>query len=351
MERPISEELSGPASGNGTSASEQWGSILRRYRKSDASRATRELAITSIPFLLIACSLLWAVARDYFWLYALLILPAAGLLVRLFVIQHDCAHYSFFPSRRTNVWVGRLIGVATLTPHDHWRRSHATHHAGSGDLARRGIGDVYTLTTCEYLARSPWGRLRYRLYRHPAVMFVVGPLYLFLIHNRLPYGFMTKGWQPWLSTMATNAAIITVAGLAVAIVGLRPFLLAYAPTVLLAAVAGVWLFYVQHQFEGTYWAQGKSYDARDAALHGSSHYDLPGVLRWFTANIGIHHVHHLSSRIPLYRLPEVLRDHGELRDVGRLTLLQSLQCLRLVLWDENSRRMVSFKQLRRNAAV
>src|SRR5687767_3893102 len=138
MEPPISAELSGPASGNGTSASEQWGSILRRYRKSDTSRATRELAITAIPFLLIAYSLLWAVARDYFWLYALLVLPAAGLLVRLFVIQHDCAHYSFFPSRRTNVWVGRLIGVATLTPHDHWRRSHATHHAGSGDLARRG---------------------------------------------------------------------------------------------------------------------------------------------------------------------------------------------------------------------
>jgi omega-6 fatty acid desaturase (delta-12 desaturase) len=329
----------------------RWGTVLREYRQSDAARATRELAMTSIPLLLVACSMFWAVKSGHLWLYALMILPAAGFLVRLFVIQHDCAHYSFFPNRRANAWLGRLIGVATLTPHDHWRRSHAFHHASSGNLARRGIGDVYTLTTCEYLARCRWGRLRYRLYRHPAVMFTLGPLYLFLIHNRLPYGFMTKGWKPWVSTMATNAAIVAMTGLAVAIIGLRPFLWCYVPTVFLAAVAGVWLFYMQHQFESTYWADGKGHNARDAALRGSSHYDLPGVLRWFTGNIGIHHVHHLSSGIPLYRLPEVLRDHGELRNVGRLTLLQSLECLRLALWDENSRRMVSFKQLRRNTAV
>jgi len=278
---------------------------------------------------------------------ALLLLPAAGFLVRLFMIQHDCGHGSFFPSRRANDWVGRVIGVATLTPYDHWRASHAFHHASSGNLDRRGIGDVHTLTVAEYLARSRWGRLRYRLYRHPAVMFGVGPLYLFLLQNRLPFGFMRKGWKPWFSTMTTNAAIAAAVALMIFAVGFWAFLWIQVPIVLLAAAAGVWLFYVQHQFEHTHWAEDASWNAHDAALYGSSHYDLPRVLRWFTANIGVHHVHHLSSRIPYYRLQEVLRDHGELRSVGRLTLLQSLQGLRLVLWDTHRRRLISFKELRR----
>ena len=232
---------------------------------------------------------------ELFPLYALLILPAAGFLVRLFMIQHDCAHRSFFPSRRANDYVGRLIGIATLTPHDHWRASHAFHHASSGDLDRRGIGDVLTLTVAEYLALSPWGRLRYRLYRHPAVMFGIGPSFLFLLFNRLPLGFIKKGWRPWLSTMATNFGIVAMLVMLIATIGLRPFLWIYPPTVLVAAAAGVWLFYVQHQFEGTYWARGAEWNAHDAALYGSSHYHLPTVVRWFTANIGMHNVHHLRA--------------------------------------------------------
>jgi len=292
--------------------------------------------------------MVWAVENQILSLYLALLVPTAGFLVRLFMIQHDCAHRSFFSSRRANDLVGRLIGVVTLTPHDQWRMTHSFHHASSGDLDRRGIGDVYTLTVGEYLARSRWARLRYRLYRHPAVMFGVGPVYIFLLHNRLPVGSMRKEWLPWLSTMGTNLAIMITFALLVAAIGLRPLLWVYVPTVLLAAVAGVWLFYVQHQFENTHWARGASWNARDAALHGSSHYDLPGVIRWFTANIGMHNVHHLSSRIPFYRLPEVLRDHNELRSVGRVTLRQSLRGVRLVLWDEEQRRLVSFKQL--NAA-
>ena len=328
-----------------------WGRVLRPYRQANGARGLRELAITLALFALAACSMLWAVENGHYWLHVLLLLPAAGLLVRLFIIQHDCAHHSFLPWRRANDWVGRMIGLATLTPHDHWRMSHAFHHASSGNLDRRGIGDVYTLTVAEYLARSPWGRLRYRLYRHPAVTFGVGPLYLFLFHNRLPMGFTRKGWTPWLSTMSTNVGIAALLALLIATLGLRSFLLIYAPVVLLAAAAGVWLFYVQHQFENTHWAKGASWNANDAALYGSSHYRLPGLIRWFTGNIGIHHVHHLSSRIPFYRLPEVLRDHESLRDVGSVSMLQSLKAARLVLWDEKRRRLVSLRQMRRDLAV
>jgi acyl-lipid omega-6 desaturase (Delta-12 desaturase) len=328
-----------------------WGRALRPYRKASGARAAYELAITSMAFVGTVWAMLWAVDSGVFFLHALLFLPAAGLLVRLFVIQHDCAHRSFFPSRAANDWVGRLIGVATLTPHDHWRMSHAYHHASSGNLDRRGIGDVYTLTVAEYLARSPWGRLRYRLYRHPAVTFGVGPLYLFLFHNRLPVGFMRNGWAPWLSTMATNLAIVAALTSMILVTGLRSFVWIYVPIVVVATVVGVWLFYVQHQFENTYWAKGPSWNAQDAALRGSSYYYLPGVIRWFTANIGSHHVHHLSSRIPFYRLPEVLHDHQELRDHGRVTVLQSLRAVRLVLWDESRRRLVSFKQLRCGEAL
>jgi omega-6 fatty acid desaturase (delta-12 desaturase) len=288
---------------------------------------------------------------DHVWIYLILLLPASGLLVRLFMIQHDCGHGSFLPTRNGNDWVGRIIGVLTLTPYDYWRRSHAVHHATSGNLDHRGIGDVDTLTVAEYLARSPWGRLRYRLYRHPAVMFGLGPVYLFVLQSRLPLGFMRKGWRPWVSTMATNLAIAAATGAMMWVVGLWPFLLIHVPIVLLGASAGVWLFYVQHQFEQTHWEKGESWNVHDAALQGSSHYDLPAVLRWFTANIGVHHVHHLSSRIPYYRLPEVLRDYPELRNVGRLTLLQSLRCVSLVLWDEKARRLISFKELRRPYAV
>ncbi|WP_191060136.1 fatty acid desaturase [Geminicoccus harenae] len=320
---------------------------LSIYREPSTGRSLFELAITLIPFALCWVAMVLAVRTGHFWLYALLLIPAAGLVVRLFMIQHDCGHGSFFRRRSGNDWTGRLLGILTLTPYDYWRHSHAVHHANAGNLDGRGIGDIDTLTVDEYLARSRWGRLRYRLYRHPLVMFGVGPVYLFLFQYRLPIGFMRKG-RPWLSTMLTNLAILVMAGGLIWLVGIGPFLMVHVPVVLLAAAGGVWLFYVQHQFEETHWAEGESWSMPEAALHGSSHYDLPAVLRWFTANIGIHHVHHLVSRIPYYRLPEVLRDHPELRDVGRLTLRESLSCVRLVLWDEARRRLVSFKDLRRH---
>jgi omega-6 fatty acid desaturase (delta-12 desaturase) len=324
-----------------------WGRKLSPYRQPQALRGLGELAMTAIPFALLWFGMALAVHFGLYWLYALLLLPAAGLLVRLFMIQHDCGHESFFPSRLGNAWVGRAISILTLTPYDQWRREHAVHHATSGNLDRRGIGDVLTLTVDEYLARPFWGRLGYRMYRNPAVMFGLGPIWLFVLQSRLPVGSMRRGWKSWLSVMGTNLGIATAAGLMIWAVGIWPFLMIHLPIVLLGAAAGVWLFYVQHQFEETHWAKDDGWTIEDAALQGSSHYDLPLVLRWFTANIGVHHVHHLASRIPSYRLPEVLNDFPDLRSRGRLTLWQSLGCVRLVLWDAQSRRLISFGDLRR----
>jgi acyl-lipid omega-6 desaturase (Delta-12 desaturase) len=321
-----------------------WAPILARYREPNCARSTVELAITVVPFVLLWI-LMWAALGSGYLVGLLLAVPAAGFLVRLFMIQHDCGHGAFFRRRRANDWVGRIIGVLTLTPYDFWRHSHALHHANSGNLDHRGFGDVDTLTVREFLALSRWRRLLYRLYRNPIVMFGVGPMYLFVLRHRLPGGLMRSGWYFWLSTMATNLAIAVLAATMIWLVGLRPFLLVQVPITLLAGSVGVWLFYIQHQFEDTFWAHDESWNFHLAALQGSSHYDLPNVLRWFTANIGVHHVHHLCSRIPYYRLPRVLRDHPELTPVGRLTLRQSLHCVRMVLWDEGGRRLISFREM------
>lgn len=288
---------------------------------------------------------MWAALDLGYWLVLLLAVPAAGLLVRLFMIQHDCGHGSFFRSRLANDWTGRIIGVLTLTPYGFWRRTHALHHASSGNLDRRGFGDVDTLTVAEYRARSTWGRLRYRLYRHPLVMFGIGPAYLFILKHRIPVGLMRRGWQPWASTMGTNFAVALIVATLVWFIGIKAYLLVHLPVMLLAASAGIWLFYVQHQFEQTTWQKDREWNLQEAALHGSSHYDLPALLRWFTANIGVHHVHHLCSLIPFYRLARVLRDHPELRSVSRMTLRESFRCVRLVLWDETQGRLVSFRDV------
>ncbi len=318
---------------------------LARYREPNLARSVVEILITVGPYVL-----LWLLAclslRIGYGLYLLLAIPAAGFLVRLFMIQHDCGHGSFFRHRLVNDWVGRVIGVFTLTPYDFWRRAHGIHHATSGNLDRRGIGDIDTLTVREYLALSRWRRLGYRLYRHPAVMFGVGPAYLFILRHRFPFGLARHGSGPWISTMATNGAIALVVAGMMWWVGVWPFLMVHLPITVLGGAIGIWLFYVQHQFEHTNWSKEADWNFATAALHGSSHYDLPAVLRWFTANIGVHHIHHLCSRIPFYRLPLCLRQHPEMANVGRITLRQSFACVRLVLWDEAANRLISFRELR-----
>jgi omega-6 fatty acid desaturase (delta-12 desaturase) len=316
-----------------------------RYREPRHGRSIFEIAVTLVPFVAL-WALAWAAVHFGYWVLTLfLAVPAAGFLVRLFMIQHDCGHGSFFRYRLANDWVGRFLGVLTLTPYDDWRRAHAMHHANSGHLDRRGIGDINTLTVREFQALSVWGQLCYRLYRNPLVMFGFGAAYQFFLRHRLPIGSF-RGWRAWNSAMATNLAIAIAAAALIWIIGIGPFLLVQLPIGFVAGSVGVWLFYVQHQFEDTFWAHGREWDFHEASLRGSSYYDLPGILRWFTANIGVHHVHHLCSRIPYYRLPQTLRDNPNLRSMGRLTLLESFRCVRLVLWDEGRGRLVSFRDVR-----
>jgi omega-6 fatty acid desaturase (delta-12 desaturase) len=318
-------------------------SCLRSYRTPHSARALLELAVTVVPLAVLWGAAGLAIGRGHWWA-VLLTLPAAAFLLRLFMVQHDCGHGAFFPHKAMNDWTGRLIGVFTLTPYDHWKREHAKHHATSGNLDRRGFGDVEMLTVAEYMGLPPWRRLGYRLFRHPAVMFGLGPIFVFFIRHRLPVGEMGGGWRSWFSPMATNLAIAGAAIGLVLVGGMWPLLLIQLPTCLIAGTIGVWLFYVQHQFEGVAWARNARWTQTDAALHGSSHYHLPGPAGWFTANIGVHHVHHLSSRIPFYRLRRVLREHPEL-DAGRLSFAQSLRGVGLALWDEESRRLISFRDL------
>jgi omega-6 fatty acid desaturase (delta-12 desaturase) len=326
-----------------------WLQVLKPHRQPDQLRSTFELFVTLIPLAAIWVAMALTMSMSY-WLALLLAVPAAGFLVRLFMIQHDCSHDAFFTGRAANAWTGRLIGIVTLTPFDLWRRTHAIHHAGSGNLGRRGIGDVDTLTVAEFRKRTMLGRLRYRLYRHPLILFGVGPTYLFLFQHRLPIG--VRGREAWLSTMMTNLGIAIVAAGLMWLVGVGTFVAVHLPIAILASSIGVWLFYVQHQFEHTCWDEPADWDHPEAALHASSNYVLPPVLRWFTANIGVHHVHHLCSRIPFYHLPEVLRNHPELDEIGRLTLRQSFAGVRLVLWDQDARQLISFKEAanRRGAA-
>jgi omega-6 fatty acid desaturase (delta-12 desaturase) len=320
---------------------------LARYRNPNWSRALFELAVTA-GLLIVSWSLMWVSLGIGYWLTLLIAIPAAGFLVRLFMIQHDCGHGAFFPNRFANDWTGRLLGLLTFTPYDYWKRNHALHHATSGNLDRRGTGDILTLTVDEYLSSSPWGRFLYRAYRNPLVMFGVGPAFLFFLQHRLPFGQMRGGLRPWISAIGTNVGIVSLACLMIWFVGGKAFLAVHLPVMLLAASIGVWLFYIQHQFEHVVWARDTSWNLHDAALSGSSHYDLPVVLEWFTANIGVHHVHHLSSRIPFYRLRKVLRDHPQLRASGRVTLLQSFGAVRLALWDEARQTLVSFREAARS---
>jgi omega-6 fatty acid desaturase (delta-12 desaturase) len=318
---------------------------LLKYREPDQARSLFELLITIAPFVALWTVAWWAMSIGY-WLTLLLSMPAALFLVRLFLIQHDCGHGAFFRARQANNWLGRTLGILTFTPYDVWRRQHAMHHASSGNLDRRGIGDIDTLTVREYRRLPRFRRLVYRLYRNPLVMFGIGPAYQFILRNRAPSGISTGDRHFWFSAMGTNVSIIVAASVVIYLVGLKAFILVQLPIIVIAASIGVWLFYVQHQFEDTIWEHDGNWDLGDAALHGSSHYDLPRPLAWITAYIGVHHVHHLNSRIPYYRLPQVLRDFPELIELRRLTLGKSLSCLRLRLWDEQGRRLVSFAEAR-----
>ena len=320
--------------------------VLRNYREPIPARSLFELTVTLVPFVAIWAAAWWMLSINTF-LSVLLAIVNAGFLVRTFMIQHDCGHGAFFKDRQLGDWIGRVLGVVTLTPYDVWRRTHSIHHATTGNLDQRGVGDLPTLTVNEYRNKSPLGRFLYRLVRHPLFLFGIVPFYTFFLQNRLPVGLMRSGWRYWVSSQATNAAIGGVLALLIWFGGLEVIYFIFLPTMLLAASIGMWMFYVQHQFEETTWDRQEDWNIQSAALHGSSHYVLPPVLNWITANIGAHHLHHLASRIPFYRLPEALQELGDISSARRLTFRESLRCAALALWDEDRRRLVSFAEARR----
>jgi len=273
---------------------------------------------------------------------------AAGFIMRVFIIQHDCGHNSFFKNRKYNDMVGFVCGIMTLTPYEAWRTSHAIHHATSGDLDNRGWGDVYTMTVNEYVNNTPWERFKYRMYRNPFIMFGFGPSYMFLINQRTPIAWKVattpKGKR---SLIYTDLVLIVVYGLAMALFGVGNFIKIQLPISIIASTIGVWLFYVQHNFEDTYWRAHPEWDYTEAALQGSSYYKMPRLFQWFTGNIGLHHIHHLSPKIPNYKLEAVHNENPEFQAVPTLTVRASLKIVvsRLALWDEDQNKMISFKQL------
>ena len=320
-----------------------WRAAVAPYIGPDASRAFLQLT-TTLVLLALSFTMAYQLHNWSAWA-ALAVAPlSAGLLVRTFIFMHDCSHGSFLPWRWASDLVGFVTGVLTLTPFAQWRRDHALHHASSGDLERRGHGDIATLTVREYLARPARGRLSYRLARHPASLLLVGPLYLMINQRFRPRGLATGSPQV-VSVWSTNAAILALGALTVVLFGWHALLVVYLPAIYLAASAGIWLFYVQHQFEDAYWESSESWDYATAALHGSSHLVLPGVLQWFTGNIGLHHVHHLAPRIPNYRLQRCHDATPMLQVAPKLTLRAGVAALRLALWDEAQRRMVRFSDL------
>jgi acyl-lipid omega-6 desaturase (Delta-12 desaturase) len=320
-----------------------WLQALAPYARPRLGRSLLELATSVLPYLALSVLMYLSLGVSYLLTLALAI-PTAGFLVRTFILFHDCSHGSLLASKRANMWLGTVLGLFVYSPFLRWRHDHAIHHATSGDLDRRGGGDVRTLTVSEYLALPPRSRLGYRLFRNPVVMFGVGPIASLLVGPRI----VSRTARPRMrrSVIGTNIALAVLIGLLCWLVGWSDYLLIQAPTVLLAGSAGIWLFYVQHQFEGAYWENAEGWSYADAALRGSSYLKLPKVLQFFSGNIGLHHVHHLSARIPNYNLQRAHDENPIFHDVPTLSLRDGLRAVRLKLWDEDRGRLVTFAEAR-----
>jgi acyl-lipid omega-6 desaturase (Delta-12 desaturase) len=316
-----------------------WRERLAPYAKPRVGRGLLDLATSVVPYLALTVAGYVLLQVSYLFLLVLAV-PAAGFLLRIFIVFHDCTHGSFFPSRRANRWVGVVCGVIVFTPFHMWRHEHAVHHATAGDLDHRGLGDVDTLTVAEYLALSWRGRLGYRLMRNPFVMLILGPLWAMMLEPRLVPGWARQRF--WRHVLATDVALVASIGALCVLVGWRAALLVQLPPAMLAGAAGVWLFYVQHQFEGVYWERHESWSYPASALRGSSYLKLPKVLQFFTGNIGLHHVHHLSPRIPNYNLQRAHDENPIFHDVPTLNLRDGVRTLSLKLYDEQRGRLVSF---------
>ncbi len=317
--------------------------LCAHYAKPHLGRALWQLINTLPLFIALWCLMAFSILQNWsYWWTLLLALPAAGLYVRMFIFQHDCGHGSYFKNAALNDRVGAALGVVTLFPYGYWKKTHAVHHGTSGNLDRRGFGDVVTLTVEEYKSKNWFGRLSYRVYRHPLILMGVGPAYQFVLKHRLPFDMPLSWKREWASVWLNNLVLLIFGGLLAWFVGWQTVLLVHIPIVLLAGALGVWLFYVQHTFESAYWVNHDDWDSNQAAIDGSSFYDLPKILHWFTGNIGYHHIHHLASRIPNYNLPAAFKSSPLLQQAPRLTLWSSIRCANLKLWDEKLKRMVGF---------
>ncbi len=326
--------------------SQKWRTILGPYGGADLRRSLTQILTSVVPLFIFWYAAYRALSVGY-WLTLILAVPTAGFVMRLFLIQHDCGHGSFFKSQKVADFVGFWLGVATLTPYRYWRKTHAYHHAHSGDLGFRGLGDVDTITLSEYHGKPFLGRLRYRFYRHPFVLLGLGGFFVFALKHRFPWDIPRRWKREWASVWKTNAVLVALLVLAGLTIGLKAALLVHLPVLMVTGTVGVWLFYVQHQFEDTYWNEHTDWSYFDAGLQGSSYLMLPKPLRWVTASIGIHHIHHLSARIPNYRLQQCLDENPQLQQVTRISIWDGIKTLRLALWDEESRRLVSFREARR----
>ncbi|MBP9903713.1 MAG: fatty acid desaturase [Verrucomicrobiota bacterium] len=320
-----------------------WKKIVVRYQTPSTGRAIWQVVNTLVPYGALWYLMYRSLAISY-WLVLPLAILAGAFLVRAFIIFHDCGHGSFFKSQRANHIWGAITGVLTFTPYYHWRWEHAIHHSSSGDLDRRGTGDVWTLTVQEYLESSRWKRFSYRMVRNPFILFVIAPLFLFVIWQRIPNP--KANLRERLSVYWTNLALLLIAGGLIWAFGWKAYLLIQLVVLMVAGTTGVWLFYVQHQFEGVYWERGENWDYATAALKGSSFYKLPRLLQWFSGNIGFHHIHHLSSRIPNYYLEKCHKAEPLFQTVKPITLFASFKSFTFRLWDEQRRKLVGFGHLR-----
>jgi omega-6 fatty acid desaturase (delta-12 desaturase) len=319
-----------------------WRATLDPYTLPRLDRSLIDLGTSVVPYLLLVVSIYFALAFSVA-LALVLAVPAAAFLIRTFIVFHDCAHGSFLRSRRGNETLGVLLGLLLWLPFSQWRHEHAVHHATAGDLDRRGVGDIQTLTVAEYRSLPLWRRLAYRLFRNPVVMFGLGWMVVLVLKPRFAFSARRRIRN---SVLATNVALAVIVSSLVLSIGWRDYLLVQGPVFFLAGAVGVWLFYVQHQFEDTYWQHNEFWRYDDAALRGSSYLKLPKVLQFFTGNIGLHHVHHLSARIPNYNLQAAHDDTSQLQLVPHLSLRDALRATRLKLWDEQQRRLVTFREAR-----
>jgi omega-6 fatty acid desaturase (delta-12 desaturase) len=320
-----------------------WEKIVLKYNHPELKKSIWQICNSLIPYIFLWFLLFKSLTYSY-WVTLLLTFLACGFLIRIFIIFHDCGHGSFFKSEKVNIIVGMIMGVITFTPYYSWHHQHWTHHKTSADLNRRGIGDVWTMTVEEYLNSSKLNRFIYRAFRNPFIMFSVGPVLIVCIKNRFSRKRMTK--QEKLNIYLTNIAILLLAAIMSLLIGFKAYLLIQLPLIFIAHIMGIWLFYIQHQFDDVLWERGNDWDYKTAALTGSSFLKLPAVLQWFTGNIGFHHVHHLSSRIPNYNLEACHNDNEIFRSIKPVRLFSTFRALYLSLWDETGRQLTSFKRIR-----